>query len=234
MHQIIVDPEFKALIPPLSAEERAQLEANLLADGCRDPLTVWGRAGGEQILVDGHNRYEICSAHGLDFNTVAMAFADREAAMDWMDANQLGRRNITPDQFTLLLGRRYNRAKKSHGGDRKSEESRDQFEPLKTAEKLATEHGVSPATVKRAGQYAEAVAKVEKAVPGFTAAAAPRQAVVKAAALIEKAPERAAEILADFDNALTNFVKVFPMEYRRVLGQMTQADAEVKRAQTHN
>ena len=96
----------------------------------------------------------------------------------------------------MLLGRRYNRAKKAHGGDRKSEESRDQFEPLKTAEKLATEHGVSPATVKRAGQYAEAVAKVEKAVPGFTAAAAPRQAVVKAAALIEKAPERAAEILS--------------------------------------
>ena len=193
MHQIIVDPEFKALIPPLSAEERAQLEANLLADGCRDPLTVWARAGGEQILVDGHNRYEICSAHGLDFNTVAMSFADREAAMDWMDANQLGRRNITPDQFTLLLGRRYNRAKKAHGGDRKSEESRDQFEPLKTTEKLATEHGVSPATVKRAGQYADAVAKVSQVVPLPTAA--PRQAVIKAAALIETAPEKAVEIL---------------------------------------
>lgn len=56
------------------------------------------------------------------------------------------------DQFTLLLGRRYNRAKKAHGGDRKTEESRDQNEPLKTAEKLAVEHGVSPATVKRAGR----------------------------------------------------------------------------------
>ena len=51
---------------------------------------------------------------------------------------------------SMLLGRRYNRAKKAHGGDRKSEESRDQCEPLKTAEKLAAEHGVSPATVKRA------------------------------------------------------------------------------------
>ena len=46
--------------------------------------------------------------------------------------------------------------------------------------------------------------------------------------------QRARDILADFDNALTNFVKVFPMEYRRVLGQMTRADAEVKRDQTHN
>jgi len=188
MHNIQIDSEFQALIPPLQAEELAQLEANILADGCRDPLVAWGN-----VLVDGHNRYSICSKHGLPFDVVQIEFADREAAMDWMDANQLGRRNITPDQFTLLLGRRYNRAKKAHGGDRKSEESRDQFEPLKTAEKLAAEHGVSPATVKRAGQYADAVVKVSQAVQ--TPIAAPRQAVIKAAALIEKAPEKAIEIL---------------------------------------
>jgi N6-adenosine-specific RNA methylase IME4 len=37
---MIIDPEFKALIPPLAAEELAQLEANILRDGCRDPLIV--------------------------------------------------------------------------------------------------------------------------------------------------------------------------------------------------
>ena len=189
--KIVIDNEFRALIPPLSAEERAQLEANILADGCRDPLVVWGNT-----LIDGHNRHEICTKHGLPFKVVSRDFPDREAAMDWMDANQLGRRNITPDQFTLLLGRRYNRAKKAHGGDRKSDESRDQFEPLKTADRLAAEHGVSPATVKRAGQFAEAVEAVEKAVPGFAQSiTAPRQAVIKAAAIIEKSPEKAAEIL---------------------------------------
>jgi hypothetical protein len=30
----------------------------------------------------------------------------REAASDWIDKNQLGRRNLTPDAFRLLLGRR--------------------------------------------------------------------------------------------------------------------------------
>jgi ParB family chromosome partitioning protein len=39
--QITIDPEFKALIPPLAPEELAQLEANILRDGCRDPLVVW-------------------------------------------------------------------------------------------------------------------------------------------------------------------------------------------------
>ena len=46
--------------------------------------------------------------------------------------------------------------------------------------------------------------------------------------------QRARDILADFENALPNFVKVFPMEYRRVLGQMTQADAAIPRAETHS
>jgi hypothetical protein len=36
-----IDPELQAIIPPPTAEEHAQLEANLRADGCRDPLVVW-------------------------------------------------------------------------------------------------------------------------------------------------------------------------------------------------
>lgn len=239
MHNILIDEEFKALIPPLSQEERTQLEANLLADGCRDPLVVWVQpapepgthkcyahdeskcdlvpeddvwhcrhcehnpAQQEYVLIDGHNRYEICTRLGIEYDVEDMLFDSRDAVMDWMDANQLGRRNITPDQFTLLLGRRYNRAKKAQfsrpGNDNasKREDQNDPRDSATTAEKLATEHGVSPATVKRAGQYAEAVATVEKAVPGFSQAiAAPRQAVIKAAAIIEKSPEKAAEILS--------------------------------------
>lgn len=38
---IKIDPEFKALIPPLSAGERQQLEANIIVEGCRDPLVLW-------------------------------------------------------------------------------------------------------------------------------------------------------------------------------------------------
>lgn len=191
-HNIQIDSEFQALIPPLSAEERAQLEANIVADGCRDPLVVWG-----DTLIDGHNRYEICTRLGLPFEVVSREFDGREAVMDWMDANQLGRRNITPDQFTLLLGRRYNRAKKAQGGRADREFGAAKVTSPNTAEKLAAEHGVSEKTVRNAGQYAEAVAAVEKAVPGFSQAiAAPRQAVIKAAAIIEKSPERAAEILS--------------------------------------
>jgi N6-adenosine-specific RNA methylase IME4 len=165
--QIQIDAEFKALIPPLAPDELAQLEANILRDGCRDPLVVW-----DGILIDGHNRHEICTRHGLPFETAEMVFEGRDAAMDWMDANQLGRRNLSPDAFKLALGRRYNRTKKAQGGDRKSEESKGQNEPLiSTAAKLATQHSVSEATVKRAGKFAEEVAsnpKLQQAIADRT------------------------------------------------------------------
>lgn len=96
---IIVDPEFRQLIPPLTPDERAQLEANLLADGCRDALVVWA---GENILLDGHNRLDICQAHGIDLEFVELELADRDAAMLWIEENQLGRRNLTLDQLTAV------------------------------------------------------------------------------------------------------------------------------------
>ena len=73
-----------------------------------------------------------------------------------MRENQLGRRNLSPEAYKLALGRRYNRTKKTQGGDRKSEESKDQNDTLiSTAAKLGIQHGVSEATVKRAGRLAD-------------------------------------------------------------------------------
>lgn len=92
-----IDPEFAALIPPLAPEEREQLERNILADGCRDPLTVW-----DGVIVDGHNRYEICTGHGLDFVVKPQLLTDRAAALLWIEENQIGRRNITDDQRTAI------------------------------------------------------------------------------------------------------------------------------------
>ena len=108
---INIDPQFKSLIPPLAMEEFRLLEASILAEGCRDPLVVWNG-----VLVDGHNRHDICTRHGIPFQTVFRDFTDRDAAMDWIDVNQLGRRNLSPDAFKLLLGRRYLRVKQKHGG----------------------------------------------------------------------------------------------------------------------
>jgi N6-adenosine-specific RNA methylase IME4 len=158
---IRIDPALKALIPPLSAEELALLEESILTHGCRDPLVVWPQSEHEiSLLIDGHNRHEICRRHGLQFETVAIEFPDRQAAEDWMDSNQLGRRNLTPDSFRMILGRRYHRQKQSGFKGNQHTAGKDQIDPQhkeSTAAKLAKEHAVSEPTVKRAAKFYEEV-----------------------------------------------------------------------------
>ena len=157
-----IDHEFAALIPPLQAEERQRLEENLLRDGCRDSLVIWQE---ERILLDGHNRKEICECHGIEYDTREVSLPDRDAAADWIDVNQLGRRNLTPDQMSLLRGRRYNRLKQTHGaqpGGRGNQNSvsRQNGDLPKTAQRLAKECGVGARTIERDGQFATAVDKL--------------------------------------------------------------------------
>lgn len=98
MIPIAIDPEFRALIPALSAEERTQLEMNLLRDGCRDPLVVWNG-----LLLDGHHRFEICTQAHLPYRIVQQSCADREDAKIWILRQQLGRRNLEPFQLAEVV-----------------------------------------------------------------------------------------------------------------------------------
>ena len=98
----IIDPEFRDLIPPLRGDELANLEASILADGCREALIVWKDHG---IIIDGHHRYVICTKHSLSFETIEKEFASREAVMIWMIDNQLARRNIADAWRITLVNR---------------------------------------------------------------------------------------------------------------------------------
>lgn len=95
---INIDQEFKKLIPPLSSEEYAGLEASIVADGCLAPLVVW-----DGILIDGHNRFEICTRHDIQFQTRQVALADRRAARIWIRNHQMHRRNI-PEFVRVEMG----------------------------------------------------------------------------------------------------------------------------------
>lgn len=202
MTHFTIDPEFKAIVPPLRSEERAHLEASLAAEGCRDPLVVWR---GRNVLLDGHNRYEICTSLGIPFRTTEIDLPDREAAADWIDANQLGRRNLTPDQYSLLRGRRYNRAKKTgfKGNQYTNVRGPGQNDSHRTAECLAEQYGVSEPTIKRDGVFAEAVETIKASVDPEVEAkitgsgGPPKSAVVEAAKVVKKA----AKVKAEADRA---------------------------------
>lgn len=149
---ITIDAEFKALIPPQKLEEHAALESSILAEGCRDALVLW-----QGTLIDGHNRYDICTVHGIPYQTISMDFANRNAVLDWIESNQFSRRNLSPPQMRLIRGRQYNRLKQTQGGDRKSKCQNDTL--IDTAETLAKQYGVSVATIKRDGAAAELLGK---------------------------------------------------------------------------
>ena len=169
MINLKIDPEFQSQIPPLTDDEFKQLEENILKAGkLLSPLIVWNNT-----LVDGHNRYAILQKHPeIYFSTMPLRFANREEALAWICKNQLGRRNLTPEQKKYLIGKQYEAEKCANGGDRKSPaaKSGSQIGNLignpKTCKRIATENGVCKNTVIRAEEFAKGVDAAEEAVPG--------------------------------------------------------------------
>lgn len=190
---LTIDPEFASKIPPLREEELKQLEENILADGVViNPLIVWNG-----VIVDGHNRYHILQKHPeIPFSTYKKAFSDRYAAIAWICKNQLGRRNLTSQQFKYLMGQQYKAEKIAYGGDRKNNAPKSSYQngnlilKEKTCERIAAENGVARNTVIRAEQFANGVDAAEEAVPGIrqeilTGSIKPTE---KAVAAVAKAP----------------------------------------------
>jgi hypothetical protein len=134
----------------LAPDELAQLEANILRDGCRDPLVVW-----DGILIDGHNRHEICVRHELPFETTEMAFEDRTHAIEWIIRNQFGRRNLPAYEraklalrMKLLIAARAKENQIRKPADFVLQKSAEQ-KPIDTRAELAAMAGVSHDTIAK-------------------------------------------------------------------------------------
>lgn len=97
MRELKIDPELRDLLPPLSDEEKKKLEDSLLKLGYKGaPIYTW-----HGYIVDGHNRYELCRKHNIDFLTDDLDLGDNATiidVMEWMINTQLGRRNLPPAQ----------------------------------------------------------------------------------------------------------------------------------------
>jgi hypothetical protein len=160
----IIDEELRLLIPPLSKEEYKQLEENIRQWGCLDPLKVWPVPDSDEvILLDGHNRFAICRDHNVRYVTESVPLIDRGAAIDWMIANQLGRRNLSAEQVLYLRGMQYQQERqvvRNPGGTNQYQEVKDKVcpqPPEPTAARLAKHYGVSQGTIKNSAKYTQAV-----------------------------------------------------------------------------
>jgi len=167
------------VIPPQSKEEHDGLENSILVNlfDPAYPIIVW-----DGFIVDGHNRYEICQKHGIDYSISEKDFVNRTDAYNWIIDNQLSRRNLKPDQYSYLRGKNKDDLKleyghnlptfdklsnellatdgvKSHNATLKSPNI-NKGDEKDTASNIAKKDKINRATVFRDARFADAVDEI--------------------------------------------------------------------------
>lgn len=146
--EIKIDNEFEHLIKPLTDEEYHQLEENILEEGLREPITIWG-----EIIVDGHNRFRICQEHDIEPLFYKKDFPTRAHAIEWIIKNQFGRRNLpTHERLRLAMileNSIKERAKQNQGTRTDILQQIGKGESVHTDKELGELAGVSRETVRK-------------------------------------------------------------------------------------
>ena len=83
-------PEMAELLPPLTGEQLAALETDILKNGCYSPVIV----NEDMVVIDGHNRQRLCEQHGLPYQMAVFSFETMLEAKQWALDTQKGRRNL--------------------------------------------------------------------------------------------------------------------------------------------
>jgi hypothetical protein len=147
--ELKIDNEFKNALPALSPEEYKNLETEILADGCLEPITVW-----DGYIIDGHNRYEICIKHSIPYQTKEKDFGDRLNVLMWILTHQQARRNLTDGQRANAVLRYEYLFQEQAKANQKQSKGRGQkglgeIPKVNVREDMAKAAGVSPDTIRR-------------------------------------------------------------------------------------
>lgn len=204
--ELKINPEFESKIPPLDADELKLLEENILSEGVViNPIITWNG-----VIVDGHNRYHIIQRHPeIKFTIHEKQFEHQFEALAWICKNQLGRRNLTPEQKKYLIGKQYEAEKLGRGGDRKSENAKSKGQNVhliseqRTSERIAQENGVNEKYVRRAAHFTKGVDIADEVAPGIrqeilTGAIKPTDAAI--ASVVRADPEERPALVEQLRN----------------------------------
>ena len=161
----VVLPELAELLPPLSGEQLAALEADLLQNGCYSPIIV----AEDMAIVDGHNRQRLCEKHGLPYQMAVFAFESLLEAKQWALDTQRGRRNLDKWELGKIalklkpeIEAKARENMSAGGGDQKSEEAKsgsailpDPISAVDTRKELANIVGLGERTMGKVMQIDE-------------------------------------------------------------------------------
>ena len=168
----VVLPEFAELLPPLTEEQLAALEKDLLANGCYSPVII----NDDMQIVDGHNRQRLCEKHEIPYRMIVFSFEDKLEAKQWALDTQKGRRNLDKWELGKIALRlkpdveaRAQANMSAGGGDQKSEEAKsgsailpNPISPVDTRKELAGAVGLGERTMGKVMQIDEHAPDVVK------------------------------------------------------------------------
>lgn len=165
--ELKIDEDFRSLIPPLSIDEKIQLEENIINEGLREPICIWNG-----YIIDGHNRYEICIKNNIPYTTKNIELSNKDEVIGWICSNQLGRRNISEETKKYLIGKKYEAEKrnevKNPSGFNQWNTEKEPSLSHSTAHKLGDEFHMSHQTVLKYGAYARAIDELSEKAPEIT------------------------------------------------------------------
>ena len=172
---LIVDPKFKKLIRPLRRQEFLHLEHSVCSQGCKEPILTW-----DGIIIDGHNRYEICKKQNIPFAIQEMDFPCEEAVVAWICEHQLKRITLTEEMRRYLIGTQFECEKEINKASRPRHRNQYSSRPEegstvsnaygyksghRTATRIAEENHVSYGTVEKYAYFARAVEAIRGKIP---------------------------------------------------------------------
>lgn len=95
INELVVNPEYESLLPPLSDDDFRKLEASILNDGVLHPFVI----NQEKIILDGHTRLRICKLHSIiQVPYIVRAFQTRIEEKEFVLSFNLNRRQLSAQQ----------------------------------------------------------------------------------------------------------------------------------------
>ena len=156
-------PEMAELLPPLTGEQLAALEADILKNGCYSPVIV----NEDMVIIDGHNRQRLCEQHGLPYQMAVFSFESMLEAKQWALDTQKGRRNLDKWELGKIALRlkpdieaRAKANQSAAGGDKSDQGAllttlSEALPPVNTRKELADTVGIGEVTMGKVMQIDE-------------------------------------------------------------------------------
>lgn len=167
LYKLRADPDFTRLSCPISEKEFQLLADSICSSGCKIPISIW-----DDIILDGHKRYQICCDNNIPFDVKRLYFAVREDAVIWACRQHCQHVDLSDERRKYLIGAQYNAAvsvllASKHSAGPKSDNLGNSRSRTMVARNMGEEYHTAWNTIRKYGIYANALDTIKEKAPDF-------------------------------------------------------------------